>query len=160
VAFADGAIIPVFGVPHRIRHLPDRIGPPVAVADGEIRVRGMPDHLARRVQQHLAHLAGRELSRRTRDFAARVDRKPARITIRDTRSRWGSCSSEGNISFSWRLVLAPEAVVDYVVAHEVAHLAEMNHGPRFWKLVRTLCPDPQTPRLWLKRHRSLLFSYG
>jgi len=83
-----------------------------------------------------------------------------RVTVRDTKSRWGSCSSTGNLSFSWRLVFAPEPVVDYVVAHEVAHLAEMNHGPRFWKLVRSLTPDTATPRAWLKRHRSELLSYG
>jgi predicted metal-dependent hydrolase len=80
--------------------------------------------------------------------------------VRDTRSRWGSCSTQGRISFSWRLVMAPEAVVDYVVAHEVAHLAEMNHGPRFWRLVEALMPDSAAPRAWLKRHRSILLSYG
>jgi hypothetical protein len=80
--------------------------------------------------------------------------------VRDTKSRWGSCSGTGNLSFSWRLILAPEPVIDYVVAHEVAHLAEMNHGPRFWRLVERLVPDTRGPRLWLERHRSRLFSYG
>ncbi len=76
------------------------------------------------------------------------------------RSRWGSCSGSGNLSFSWRLIFAPEAVLDYVVAHEVAHLIEMNHGPRFWRLVASLVPDSAGPQAWLKRHRGRLFSYG
>jgi predicted metal-dependent hydrolase len=160
VPFAEGAIVPVFGVPHRIRRESDPAAPPVAIIDAEIRVRGDPAHFARRVRDHLAHLAARELAGRARAYAERIDRKIARITVRDTRSRWGSCSGTGCLSFSWRLVLAPATVVDYVVAHEVAHLAEMNHGPRFWRLVRTLTPDCATPRAWLKRHRSRLFSYG
>ena len=66
-----------------------------------------------------------------------IGKNVARVGVRDTKSRWGSCSSQGTLSFSWRLVFAPEAVIDYVVAHEVAHLVEMNHGPRFWRLVAT-----------------------
>jgi predicted metal-dependent hydrolase len=160
VPFAEGAIVPVFGVMHRICRDSDPAAPPVAIIDGEIRVRGAPEHVARRVRDHLVRLARAELGRRARICAAQIGRKLARVGVRDTRSRWGSCSAKGSISFSWRLVLAPEPVVDYVVAHEVAHLAEMNHGPRFWRLVRTLAPDCATPRAWLKRHRSWLFSYG
>jgi predicted metal-dependent hydrolase len=160
VPFTDGAVVPVFGVPHRIRHVDDPAAPPVAIIGGEIRVKGEPAHLSRRVRDHLAHLAARELASRAREYAARIEKRVARVTVRDTKSRWGSCSSTGNLSFNWRLVFAPEAVVDYVVAHEVAHLAEMNHGPRFWKLVRSLTPDTVTPRAWLKRHRSELLSYG
>ena len=160
VPFAEGAIVPVFGVMHRICHESDPTAPPVRIADREIRVRGAPEHVARRVKDHLVRLARVELSRRARIYAERIGRPIARVGVRDTRSRWGSCSAKGSLSFSWRLILAPEPVVDYVVAHEVAHLAEMNHGPRFWRLVRTLTPDCATQRAWLKRHRSGLFSYG
>ena len=160
VPFAEGAIVPVFGVPHLICRETDPAAPPVAIVDGEIRVRGDPAHLARRVKDHLVGLARQELIRRARLCAARIGRPITRVGVRETRSRWGSCSAKGGLSFSWRLVLAPEPVVDYVVAHEVAHLAEMNHGPRFWRLVRTLTPDCAPPRAWLKRHRSRLFSYG
>ena len=160
VPFAEGAIVPVFGVPHRIRREEDPAAPPVAILGGEIRVRGDPAHLARRVKDHLVRLAREDLTRRARLCAARIGRPLARVGVRDTKSRWGSCSARGAISFSWRLVLMPEAVVDYVVAHEVAHLAEMNHGPRFWRLVQSLNPDCAMPRAWLKRHRSRLFSYG
>jgi predicted metal-dependent hydrolase len=158
--FADGAVVPVRGTPHRIRHEPDARGPPVAMADGELRVRGDSAHLGRRVRDHLVALARREVAARARIFAARIGRRVGRIGIRDPKSRWGSCSAAGNLSFSWRLVLAPDAVIDYVVAHEVAHLVEMNHGPRFWRLVATLTPDCTTPRAWLRRHRLQLLSYG
>jgi predicted metal-dependent hydrolase len=123
-------------------------------------VKGDPAHLARRVRDHLRQLAARELAQRARACAERIDKKIARITVRDTKSRWGSCSASGALSFSWRLIMAPDSVIDYVVAHEVAHLVEMNHGPRFWRLVRTLVPDAAAPRAWLKRHRARLFSYG
>ncbi|HEX3861407.1 MAG TPA: SprT family zinc-dependent metalloprotease [Stellaceae bacterium] len=160
VPFAEGAIVPVFGMPHRICRETNSKAPPVAIVDAEIRVRGEAEHVARRVRDHLARLAARELASRARVYAAQIERPIARVTVRDTKSRWGSCSAKGCLSFSWRLVMAPETVVDYVVAHEVAHLAEMNHGPRFWRLVQTLTPDCTTPRAWLKRHRSELFSYG
>src|SRR5207253_3770779 len=111
----------------RTREESDPTRPPVAVSDGEIRVRGDPAHLGRRVRDHLVRLARQELSSRARLLAARIEKPIARVTVRDTKSRWGSCSARGCLSFSWRLVLAPESVVDYVVAHEVAHLAEMNH---------------------------------
>ena len=119
-----------------------------------------PEPIARRVRDHLARLAARELARRARLQAATIGRKVTRITVRDTKSRWGSCSAAGSLSFSWRLIMAPEPVLDYVVAHEVAHLIEMNHGPRFWRLVRTMVADPAAQRAWLKRHRAELLSYG
>ncbi|HZK89522.1 MAG TPA: SprT family zinc-dependent metalloprotease [Stellaceae bacterium] len=161
---ADGATVPVFGRPHFIRHVPDPqrglAAAPVTIADGEIRVRGDPAHLPRRVRDHLIALAKRDFAARTRALAARLGKDVARVGVRDPKSRWGSCSSKGAISFSWRLVFAPEAVIDYVVAHEVAHLVEMNHSPRFWRVVAGLVPDSAAPRAWLKRHRLELLSYG
>jgi predicted metal-dependent hydrolase len=160
VPFVEGAIVPVLGVPHRIRRALDPEAPVVAITDGEIRVRGDPAHMPRRIRDHLVSLAREELARRARRLAAQLGRKVARVGVRDTRSRWGSCSSKGSLSFSWRLIMAPEPVVDYVVAHEVAHLAEMNHGPRFWRLVANLAPDSAGPRAWLDRHRAQLLAYG
>jgi len=160
VPFVEGAVVPVLGVPHRICRSLDPGAPPVTVADGEIRVCGDPIHLARRVRQHFAALAREELARRARPLAAHIGRKIARVSVRDTKSRWGSCSANGNLSFSWRLIFAPEEVVHYVVAHEVAHLVEMNHGPRFWRLVDTLAPGNARPRAWLDRHRARLLAYG
>jgi predicted metal-dependent hydrolase len=160
VPFAEGAIVPVFGRPHRIRRESDPTAPPVAIIDGEIRVRGGPEPIARRVRDHLARLAAQQLTERARVCAAGIGKKVARVTVRDTKSRWGSCSAAGSLSFSWRLIMAPEPVLDYVVAHEVAHLVEMNHSARFWKLVRTMVADPASQRAWLKRHRAELLSYG
>jgi hypothetical protein len=161
VPFVEGAVVPLFGVPHQIRRERDAAAPSVAIVDNEIRVRGEAAHVGRRVRDHLVALARRELARRARLCAAKIDKTVLRVGVRDTKSRWGSCSSKGSLSFSWRLVLMPEAVVDYVVAHEVAHLVEMNHGPRFWRLVQSLLPFDMMPqRRWLKQHRNRLMAYG
>ena len=157
---ADGATVPVFGAPHRIRLVLDPRAAPVTIVDGEIRVRGDPAHLPRRVIDYLKALAKREFAARARALAARLGKSVTRVGVRDPKSRWGSCSSRGSLSFSWRLVFAPEAVVEYVVAHEVAHLVEMNHSPRFWRVVASLVPDSAAPRAWLRRHRAELLSYG
>ena len=158
--FTEGAIVPVLGVPHRIRHDRDLTPPSVRIVDREIRVGGDPAYLARRVRDHLVAAAQAELVPRALRLAARIGCRVARVNVRDTKSRWGSCSGQGNPSFSWRLILAPESVLDYVVAHEVAHLVEMNHGPRFWRLVESLTPGSASPRAWLKQHRDRLLSYG
>jgi predicted metal-dependent hydrolase len=160
VPFVEGAIVPVLGVPHRIRREFDPVAPPVNIVDGEIRVRSDPTNLARRVCDHLVAAARAEISPRVHRLAARIGREVARVSVRDTKSRWGSCSGQGNLSFSWRLIFAPEPVLEYVAAHEVAHLAEMNHGPRFWALVESLTPGSAGPRAWLKRNRNRLLAYG
>ena len=161
---ADGATVPVLGVPHRIRRIVEAPGKltlsPVTIADGEIRVRGDSAHLSRRIIDHLKALAKREFAVRARLLAARLGKNVTRVGVRDPKSRWGSCSSKGALSFSWRLIFAPEPVIDYVVAHEVAHLVEMNHSPRFWRVVASLCPDAPTARAWLRRHRLELLTYG
>ena len=82
------------------------------------------------------------------------------IAIRDTKSRWGSCSSTGTLSFSWRLIMAPPLVLDYLAAHEVAHLKELNHSNRFWTLLHELCPATDEAERWLKRHGAELHRYG
>ncbi len=86
--------------------------------------------------------------------------KPVRIAVKDQASRWGSCSTTGVLSFSWRLILAPPAILDYVAAHEVAHLAEMNHGPRFWALVKRTVPQLDEARRWLHIYGMDLHRYG
>jgi hypothetical protein len=164
VAFADGAEIPVLGKPHVIRHVDRKRGgiKRVEIEPGrwELQVPGDVAFLARRLTDYLKIEAKRILTDRARHHAGALDRTPARITIRDTRSRWGSCSSNGNLSFSWRLILAPASVLDYVAAHEVAHLVEMNHSPRFWRLVERLVPDYKRQRAWLKRNGGTLHGYG
>lgn len=149
VALADGATVPLLGVPHPVRHVPGaRRG--VWVEGGEILVSGLPEHVGRRTADFLKSEAKRLIAPRAQDMAARLGRKPGRIAVKDTRSRWGSCSSTGDLAFSWRLVLAPEQILDYVVAHEVAHLVQMNHSPAFWAVVDSLVGDHRSARRWLK----------
>lgn len=106
--------------------------------------------------QRYRELAGQVLRRRTAYFADRMGVDYGRITIRDQRTRWGSCSARGNLNFNWRLILAPAEVLDYVVVHELAHRREMNHSGQFWRLVGNVLPDYQARRQWLKKNGELL----
>ncbi|HEV8014532.1 MAG TPA: SprT family zinc-dependent metalloprotease [Stellaceae bacterium] len=161
IPFADGASVPVMDVPHVIRAMGAVHGRgPAWIEDGTLCVAGDPAFLARRVRDFLRGLAKRELSARAEKLAAAIDRPIKHVGVRDTVSRWGSCARSGNLSFSWRLIFAPEAVIDYVVAHEVAHLVHMNHGVRFWRLVEKLQPGAKTQRLWLNRNRTRLMRIG
>ena len=128
-------------------------------ADGEILVGGEAARVARRVRDaRRTRPAGVRLRSRTLDES--IGRKVTRVSVRDTKSRWGSCSAEGTLAFSWRLILAPERVLDYVVAHEVAHLVHLNHGVRFWRLVEKLAPGAATQREWLSANRVRLLRFG
>jgi len=159
IAFTDGAVIPVLGEDHVIAHdAVARCG--VSREAGVLRVAGQPEHLARRVTDYLKREARAEIGTRAREKAARVERRVGRLSLRDTRSRWGSCNSDGDLNFSWRLILAPEAVLDYVVAHEVAHMVHLNHSKRFWKLAGTLSQDMDAAKAWLTRHGAQLWRYG
>ena len=159
VPFADGVTLPLLGRPTTIRH--DPAGRRGVIRDGdEIRVSGEAAHLPRRLADWLRGEARRELADRAGAMAARLGVAHSRITVRDPRSRWGSCAPSGALSFSWRLVLAPDFVLDYVVAHEVAHLVEANHGPDFWALVAELHSDVPGARAWLKANGAALHRYG
>ncbi len=159
VAFSDGAVVPLCGVDHLIRHAPNVRGG--VWRDGaEIFVTGGLEHLARRLKDWFRAEARRHIRPRVRDKAAALGRAAGRITIRDTKSRWGSCSHDGNLSFCWRLVMAPEGVLDYVVAHEVAHLVEPNHGTEFWRAVRGLTGDVDGSQEWLRRNGEGLHRFG
>lgn len=159
VVLAPGAVIPFKGVPHEIRA--SAKGPaPVWREEGVIWVRGRAVHAPRRVVDFLKREARLLFEERSLAHAARLNVKPSRITVRDTASRWGSCSSARSLSFSWRLILAPDFVLDYVVAHEVAHLREMNHSPRFWAHVRSLVKDIDAPQTWLREHGRHLQRYA
>ncbi|MEO4044376.1 M48 family metallopeptidase [Hoeflea sp. CAU 1731] len=158
-SLADGGSIQIRGVEHTIRRTGALRGLTEVRETGEGRilfVGGAPEHLARRVVDYLRREARAELEAAVARHASALGRKPRAIRLKDTRSRWGSCSSEGNLSFSWRIIMAPDHVLDYLAAHEVAHLREMNHGPGFWHLCRTLCPRTEEAKTWLKRHGSAL----
>ena len=130
--------------------------------DGEpvILVSGKPEHAPRRIVDFLKREARKTLDARTAFYADKLGIKPRRITVRDTASRWGSCSAQRMLSFSWRLILAPDFVLDYVVAHEVAHMKEMNHSPRFWQLVNMLGADVKRAQRWLADHGTMLHRYA
>lgn len=157
--FADGAAVPVLGTERAIRHDPAHRGRVRIDADA-IVVGGAPEFLARRVRDALREEARRLLSEASREKADALGRPVRAVTVRDTVSRWGSCAHDGRLSYSWRLVLAPPFVLDYVVGHEVAHLAEMNHSARFWRTVERLTPHVEAGRAWLKRHGPALLRIG
>ncbi|MGL4289755.1 MAG: M48 family metallopeptidase [Phreatobacter sp.] len=157
--FTPGAVVPLRGVAHEVVHRVDRRGT-VWVENGEIHVAGDQAFVARRVQDYLKREAKKDLEVATRRYAEALGVKVTRITMRDQSSRWGSCSSTGAINYSWRLILAPPFVLDYLAAHEVAHLREMNHSARFWRIVKDLCPGLEAAKAWLRANGAHLHRYG
>ncbi len=162
IDFVDGAVVPLRGIDHRITHRGGRRGG-VWYEAGEptdlICVAGDRTHLARRVRDWLKAEARSDLTAAVMAYSAQVGARPTAIRVRDQRTRWGSCSQTGTLSFSWRIILAPPDVLSYLAAHEVAHLKELNHGPRFWALVRSLCPETDAARRWLKTNGPALHAY-
>ncbi len=150
-----GVALPVCGV---LRPVEAGVGRAARLADGIITVppgaREGP-----RVKALLTALARERLAAAAGRYAAELGRPHGRLTLRDPRSRWGSCSTHGDLMFSWRLIMAPPAVLNYVAAHEVAHLAEMNHSPRFWAVCARLCPDWKVQRDWLRAHGQDLLAW-
>ncbi len=190
VPFVDGAIVPLRGEPHRItfagpqrysrvvwsENSPEQAGEAsLAGAFSDWRnlsclrfdskvpslyVSGDNEHAARRFHDWLRSEVRKDLAVCVERHAKTLECNPKRIAIRDQATRWGSCSTSGTLSFSWRLIFAPPFVLDYVAAHEVAHLREMNHGPRFWRLVRDTAPGMQKARGWLKTYGADLHQFG
>ena len=157
LAVALGAVLPVEGMARRIVPVAGRR---VLLRTTEIGVPDGPDGaVGARLQSYLRQLARDRLAEASDRYAARLGVSYARITLRDTRSRWGSCSSLGGLMYSWRLVLAPPAILQYVAAHEVAHLAEMNHSPAFWAVVERLYGPYREPRRWLRTQGNQLHRY-
>jgi predicted metal-dependent hydrolase len=164
LAFADGNVVPLRGVDHRIVHRRGERGTVwvEAGADGErlLCVAGAEPFVARRVADYLKREAKRDLETASRHAAEALGVAVKRVSIRDQSSRWGSCSTTGVLSYSWRLILAPRFVLDYLAVHEVAHLIEMNHSRRFWRIVERICPHADRAKAWLDAHGSDLHRYG
>ncbi len=162
VPFVDGGLFPLRGTPTRIVHRPGRgaVRLVAGLAEPSVHVHGRQEHMARRLGDWLKEQARQDLAAAVERHAATLAVKPPAIRIRDTGSRWGSCSSRRTLSFSWRLILAPAHVLDYLAAHEVAHLRQMNHGPAFWELVELINPDFHDAQAWLKREGAGLFAVG
>lgn len=159
IKFTQDTEISILGDTYTILHSGNLRGV-TGIEGSNLIVSGLAEHIERKTKQFLIKKAKEEIAIRAHVEAAKLGVKYSRITVRDTTSRWGSCSASGNLSFSWRLVLAPRAVMEYVVAHEVAHIMEMSHNSRFWGIVASLCPDHIHSRKWLKANGELLHSYG
>jgi predicted metal-dependent hydrolase len=162
-AIADGATIPLRGVIHTIRHAPERRGTvsvendlagPVLVVAGDGR------HLKRRVVDFLKREAKKDLEWAVVRHALALGVRATCVRLRDQKSRWGSCSPGGRLFFSWRLVMAPPFILDYLAAHEVAHMREANHSRRFWALCRRLSPQTEAARAWLSANGQALHAIG
>ncbi len=151
-----GAALPVEGA---MRLVVPGTARSVADSGTELAVRGPDAQVPARLQGWLKARARTRLAAASDHYAARLGRPYGGLTLRDTRSRWGSCTAAGGLMFSWRLILAPPEVLDYVAAHEVAHLAEMNHSPAFWAVVTRLYGDWQPQRAWLRREGASLHRY-
>lgn len=162
--FHHGAIIPLRGTAHRLVHRAGERGTAWTETrdSGEriLCVAGELEYLDRRVHDFLKREARRDLQKASQRHADALGVKVKRISIRDQSSRWGSCTSSGSLSFSWRLILAPPFVLDYLAAHEVAHLVEMNHSPRFWKVVARICNHVERAKKWLDVEGNDLHRYG
>ena len=159
IPFTHGKTVPVAGNECIIHHTGNIRGVSY-IKDNILYVSGLNEHIPSRVKSHLNVVAKDNLTELSVGYANQLNVSIKNITLRDTKTRWGSCSHRGALSFSWRLVLAPYEVMAYVAAHEVAHLREMNHSQRFWKLVESICPDYQQHRDWLKKHGRTLQLYG
>jgi len=166
VPFHDGALVPLRGEMHRLVFTRNRQTGGVvqrrlsANGSSELHVGGHAEHAPRRLRDWLFEEARRDLDARVIHHSQKLGITVKGIAVRDQSSRWGSCSETGMLSFSWRLILAPSFVLDYIAAHEIAHLVEMNHGPKFWALVEQTTPHMQEARLWLKRYGLDLHRYG
>jgi predicted metal-dependent hydrolase len=162
--FIHGTSIPLRGVPHRIVHWSSIRGVTQATTDKDgqpiLAVCGQVSHVPRRVGDFLKREAMKDLEVAVLRHTKALGIPARKITVRDTISRWGSCTSRGHLNFSWRLIMAPPLVLDYLAAHEVAHLKEMNHSDRFWTLLKRLAPHTDEAESWLTKQGSSLHRYG
>ena len=162
VLFEDGVIVPILGVRTEIRihREADLKVTKVTLEDGVLHVRTNKDDPSSRIVRFLKAFAKEELEILSREKAARIKKKITSVSVRDTKSRWGSCSSDNNLSYLWRLVFASPEAFDYVVAHEVAHLKHLNHSVRFWDLCEELSENYKEGKYWMSAHGSELMRYG
>ena len=162
IAFEPGTEIPLRGCLHRLVHRPGLRKRVWSEGDDQpiLCVSGPLGQFPDAVRRFLQREARADLLGATSRYAALAGKPIRSVTLRDTRSRWGSCTARGTLNFSWRLILAPPFVLDYLAAHEVAHLVHMNHSAAFWRVVRELVPTYETAEHWLKQHGPTLHRYG
>lgn len=162
IPFEDGTVIPVNGTPRKIviNHNSTLRMTDILLKEKEIIVSTNKENPSSRIERFLKNLS-RDI---THDLSVQkahlINRKIKKISVRDTKTRWGSCSTDGSLSFSWRLIFAPPEAIDYIVSHEVAHLKHMNHSTAFWNTCRELCTDYLEGSLWIKNYGNDLMRYG
>lgn len=160
--FADGIEVPILGSLRRIEvNFDDTVKrTSVKLQDKIIHVRTNKDDPANRIERYLRKLAKETLTELSHEKAAQIDKTVRSVAVRDTKSRWGSCSADGSLSYSWRLIFAPYEAMDYVVAHEVAHLQHLDHSRAFWNLCTELSDDYVEGKYWMQNHGNELMAFG
>ncbi len=162
IPFTDGTILPVFGDTLTLDiRLDETLKRTTTKLHGDIlKVRTYQTDPTNRITTYLKKIAHAGLSDLASDKAEQISKTIKNVSVRDTKSRWGSCSQDGNISFSWRLMFAPYHAIDYVVAHEVAHMIHMDHSKSFWNVCEALSCDYKEGKRWMKMHGNELMRYG
>ena len=156
--FFNGEKISLFGKSLEIKHAPERrLG--VKIEGENLLVSGEEEFMHRRIKDFIKKKAKDEFYKRSKKYAKKLGEEINDITIKDTKSRWGSCSSLNNLNYNWRISLAPDFVINYLMVHEVAHLKHQNHSGSFWQCVAKLCPDYEQGERWLKEHGKELYGY-
>ena len=155
--FEDGEKINLFGAQITICHNAD-FGAPKLI-DNQLCVGGDKEFLHRRIKDYIKREAKKIFYAKSKVLAEQIGHELIGISIKDTKSRWGSCSSLKHINYNWRIALAPDFVIDYLMAHEVAHLKHQDHSNAFWKTVESLCPISKQGKDWLKKHGNELYLY-
>lgn len=162
VVFEHGAVVPVFGSRRRICITVDESfkRTQIELMHNQLRVKTNKDDPQGRIVRFLKGVAKDELLQLSKDKAKHIHKRVRGVSVRDTKSRWGSCSPDGHLSFSWRLIFAPPEAFDYVVAHEVAHLRHLDHSKAFWGVCRGLSDNFIEGQYWMREHRHELMRYG
>ena len=162
ITFEDSVIVPIFGVRTQItiHHESTLKVTKCILEDGILHVRTNKNDPSSRIIRFLKALVKDELTILSKDKAAQIGKEIARVSVGDSKTRWGSCSSSNSIAYSWRLVFAPPEALDYVVAHEVAHLQHLDHSKAFWSLCRELSGNYVEGKYWMDNHGAELMRYG
>lgn len=162
VPFDDGAVIPLFDENVTLDIYCDTAlkKTTISLKNNTLSIKTNKEDPSGRIARYLKDMACERLGAVSSEKAETIGKTVKQVQVRDTKSRWGSCSPDGTLSFSWRIIFAPAAAFDYLVAHEVAHLVHKNHGPQFWSLCEELCDDYRTGKKWLRDHGHSLMRYG
>ena len=162
ITFDNGQSVPVKGIMHEldIAYIPERKTTHIFFENEKICIKSAIRDPSLRIKRFLKHEALKQLEALSHEKAGIIGCRVSKVSVRDPKSRWGSCSPNGNISYSWRLIFAPYQVMDYIVAHEVAHLKHLDHSPAFWRVCQSLSEDYELGRHWIRDNPAELMRYG